>query len=107
MESEAIWNVCQSMRSFSIPQPHKVLSIIHDKMDHGKFTYHCFASQNTNTDMFTNLSLSAMRMIARDHGDQHYARYSLGLYQGDLNHIICKTPPQFESFIGLFNSGVV
>ena len=87
-QQEAARNSYRCMRSISILQPHKILSIIHDKMDHGKTASPCFASKNKDTDMFTKLPLSVTGMIAHGHGDERYAHYSLDLYPGDCNHTV-------------------
>ena len=87
-QQEAARNAYRCMRSISVLHPHKVLSVIHDKMDHGKTTSPCFAYKNKDTDMFTKLPLSVTGMIAHGHGDERYAHYSLDLYPGDCNHTV-------------------
>ena len=65
-----------------------MLTIIHDKMDHGKTTSPCFASKNKDTDIFTKLPFSVTGMMAHGHGDQRYAHYALDMYPGDCNHTV-------------------
>jgi hypothetical protein len=76
------------MRALSIDHPRKVLTIIHDKMDHGKTASPCFANKSKDTDMFTKLPLSVTGMMAHGHGDERYAHYALDLYPGDCNHTV-------------------
>ena len=65
-----------------------MLTIIHDKIDHGKTMSSCFASKNKDSDMFTNLPFSVTGMTAHGHGDKIYAYYALDIYHGDCNHIV-------------------
>jgi hypothetical protein len=81
-------NAYRCMRAISIEHPQKVLTIIHDKMDHGKTASPCFASKNKDTDMFTKLPLSVTGMMAHRHGDERYAHYALDMYPGDCNHTV-------------------
>ena len=81
-------NVCRCMRALLIEHPRKVLTIIHDKMNHGKTASPCFVSKNKDNDMFRKLSLSVTGMMARGHGDERYAHYALDMYHGYCNHIV-------------------
>ena len=87
-QQESARNAYRCMRALSIAHPRKVLTIIHDKMDHGKTASPCFASKNKDTDMFTKLPLSVTGMMAHGHGDERYAHYALDMYPGDCNHTV-------------------
>jgi hypothetical protein len=87
-QQESARNAYRCMRALSIEHPRKVLTIIYDKMDHGKTASPCFASKNKDTDMFTKLPLSVTGMMAHGHGDERYAHYALDLYPGDCNHTV-------------------
>jgi hypothetical protein len=87
-QQESARNAYRCMRALSIEHPRKVLTIIHDKMDHGKTASPCFVSKNKDTDMFTKLPLSVTGMMAHGHGDERYAHYALDMYPGDCNHTV-------------------
>ena len=87
-QQESARNAYRCMRALSIEHPQKVLTIIHDKMDHGKTASPCFAAKNKDTDMFTKLPLSVTGMMAHGHGDERYAHYALDMYPGDCNHTV-------------------
>ena len=58
----ANWNLSKS-------EPNKVLTIIHDKMDHLKTTCPHFSHKNKIVDSFMKLLVVVSRMIAHGHGD--------------------------------------
>ena len=87
-QQESARSAYRCMRALSIEHPREVLTIIHDKMDHGKTASPCFASKNKDTDMFTKLPLSVTGMMAHGHGDERYAHYALDMYPEDCNHTI-------------------
>ena len=53
----------------------KVLTIIHDKMDHSKTASLHFSHKSKAVDSFMKLPVSATSMIAHGHGDKRYAHY--------------------------------
>jgi hypothetical protein len=75
-------------RNLSISKPEKVLTIIHDKMDHSKTTSPHFSHKNKNTEAFMKLLVSVTGMIAHGHGDIRYAHYALDLYPANSNHTV-------------------
>jgi hypothetical protein len=75
-------------RNLSISKPKKVLTIIHDKMDHSKTTSPHFPQKNKSTEAFMKLPVSMTGMIAHGHGDIQYAHYALDLYPANSNHIV-------------------
>jgi hypothetical protein len=75
-------------RNLSISEPEKVLTIIHDKMDHSKIASPHFSHKNKSTEAFMKLPVSVTGMIAHGHGDIQYAHYGLDLYPADSNHIV-------------------
>ena len=56
-------------RNLSISEPEKVLSIIHNKMDHSKTTSPHFSHKNKSTEAFVKLLVSVTGMIAHRHGN--------------------------------------
>ena len=66
----------------------KVLTIIHDKMDHSKTVCLHFSHKNKVVDSFMKLLVAVTEMIAHGQGDVQYAHYGLDIYSSDLNHII-------------------
>jgi uncharacterized C2H2 Zn-finger protein len=75
-------------RNLSISEPEKVLTIIHDKMDHLKTTSPHFSHKNKSTETFMKLPVSVTGMIAHGHGDIRYVHYALDLYPANSNHIV-------------------
>jgi hypothetical protein len=75
-------------RNLSINEPEKVLTIIHDKMDHSKKAFPHFSHKNKSTEAFMKLPVSVTGMIAHGYGDIRYAHYSLDLYPADSNHTV-------------------
>jgi hypothetical protein len=56
-------------RNLSKSEPSKVLTIIHDKMDHSKIAYPHFSHKNKAVDSFMKLPVTVTGMIAHGHGD--------------------------------------
>jgi hypothetical protein len=75
-------------RNLSISEPEKVLTIIHDKMDHSKTTSPHLSHKNKSTEAFMKLPVSVTGIIAHGHGDIRYAHYGLDLYPTDSNHTV-------------------
>ena len=75
-------------RNLSISELEKILTIIHDKMDHSKIASPHFFHKNKSTEAFMKLPVSMMGMIAHEHGDIRYAYYALDLYSANSNHIV-------------------
>jgi hypothetical protein len=75
-------------RNLFISVLEKVLTIIHDKMDHSKTTSLQFSHKNKSTEAFMKLLVSVTGMIAHGHGDIRYAHYGLDLYPANSNHIV-------------------
>jgi hypothetical protein len=75
-------------RNLSISEPEKVLTIIHDKMDHSKTASPHFSHKNKSTEAFMKLPVSVTGMIAHRHGDIRYTHYGLDLYPTDSNHTV-------------------
>ena len=88
MLQESARNAYCCMRALSIEHLRKVLTIIHDKMDHGKIASPCFDYKNKDTYMFMKLPLLETIMMAHGHGDERYGHYALDLYPSDCNHIV-------------------
>jgi hypothetical protein len=74
-------------RNLSISKLEKVLTIIHDKMDHSKTASH-FSYKNKSTEAFMKLPVSVTGMIAHGHDDIRYAHYALDLYPANSNHTV-------------------
>jgi hypothetical protein len=64
----ANWNLSKN-------EPSKVLTIIHDKMDHSKTACPYFSHKNKAVDSFMKLPVAVTGMIAHGHGDVRYAYY--------------------------------
>jgi hypothetical protein len=75
-------------RNLSINEPEKVLTIIHNKMDHSKTMSPHFSHKNKSTEAFMKLPVSVTNMIVHGHGDIRYAHYGLDLYPIDSNHTV-------------------
>jgi hypothetical protein len=75
-------------RNLSISELEKVLTIIHDKMDHSKTASPHLSHKNKSTEAFMKLLVSVTSIIAHGHGDIWYAHYGLDLYPTDSNHIV-------------------
>jgi hypothetical protein len=75
-------------RNLSISEPEKVLTVIHDKMDHSKTASLHFSHKNKRTEAFMKLPVLVTGMIAHGHGDIQYAHYGLDLYPADSNHTV-------------------
>jgi hypothetical protein len=75
-------------RNLSISEPEKVLTIIHDKMDHSKTASPHFSHKNKSTESFMKLPVSVTGMIVHGHGDIRYAHYALDLYPANSNHTV-------------------
>jgi hypothetical protein len=66
----------------------KVLTIIHNKMDHSKTTTPHFSHKNKAVDSFMKFLVAVTGMIAHGHGDVRYVYYKLDIYPSNLNHTI-------------------
>ena len=75
-------------RRLSEKEPNKVLTIIHDKMNHSKTTSLHFSHKNKAIDSLMKLPLAVTGMIAYCHGDVQYAHYGLDIYLSDSNHTV-------------------
>ena len=75
-------------RLMSEKYPDKMLTIIHDKMDHSKTASPHHSHKNKGTDSFMKLPVAITRMIAHDHGDVRYAHYGLDIFPTDSNHTV-------------------
>lgn len=75
-------------RTTSEMYPKKMLTIIHDKMDHSKIASPHFSHKNKATDFFMKLPIAVTGMIAHGHGDVRYAHYGLDIYPTDSNHTV-------------------
>jgi hypothetical protein len=71
----AHWEIYYANRNLSISEPDKVLTIIHDKMDHSKTTFLHFSHKNKRTKSFMKLPVSVTCMITHGHGNIWYAHY--------------------------------
>ena len=69
-------------------EPTKVLTIIHDKMDHSKIALPHFSHKNKAIDSLMKLPVAVTRMIAHGHGDVWYMHFGLDIYPSDSNHTI-------------------
>jgi hypothetical protein len=69
-------------------EPIKVLTIIHDKVDHSKIGFLHFSHKNKVVDSFMKLLVAMIGMIAHGHGDLRYAHYGLDIYPSDSNHTV-------------------
>jgi hypothetical protein len=74
-------------RLLSKLEPSKVLTIIHDKMDHSKTTFPHFSHKNKAVDSFMKLPVAVIG-IAHGHGNLQYAHYGLDIYPSNSNHIV-------------------
>jgi hypothetical protein len=92
-------------RNLSKSEPSKVLTIIHDKMDHSKTACPHFSHKNKAVDSFMKLPVAVTRMIAHGHGDVRYAHYGLDIYPSDSNHTVdsiakllrdLESPPMYQ-----------
>jgi hypothetical protein len=75
-------------RNLSKSKPSKVLTIIHNKMDHSKTACPHFSHNNKAVDSFKKLPVAVTGMIAHGHGDVQYAHYGLDIYPSDSNHTV-------------------
>jgi hypothetical protein len=99
-------------RNLSKSEPSKVLTIIHDKMDHSKTACPHFSHKNKAVDSFMKLPVAVTRMIAHGHGDVRYAHYGLDICPSDSNHTVgsiakllrdLESPPMYSTrqmFVG-------
>jgi hypothetical protein len=94
-------------RRLSEKEPTKVLTIIHEKMDHSKTVSPHFSHKSKATDSFMKLPVAVTGMIARGHGDVRYAHYGLNIYPSDLNHPVgsiakllrdLESPPMYSTW---------
>jgi hypothetical protein len=84
----AHWELYYANWNLSESEPSKVLTIIHDKMDHSKTACPHFSHKDKAVDSFMKLPVAVTGMIAHGHGDVRYARYGLDIYPSDLNHTV-------------------
>jgi hypothetical protein len=75
-------------RRLSEKEPTKVLTIIHDKMDHSKIASPHFSHKNKAIDPLMKLPVAVTGMIAHGHRDVQYAHYGLDIYPSDSNHTV-------------------
>jgi len=68
--------------------PKKMLTIIHDKMDHPKTASLHYFHKNKGTDSFMKMLVDVTGMIVHKHGDVRYARYGLDIFSTDSNHTV-------------------
>ena len=99
-------------QNLSKNEPSKVLTIIHDKMDHSKTACLYFSYKNKAIDSFMKLPVLVTRMIAHGHSNVRYAYYVLDIYASDSNHTIgsiakllrnLESPPMYSTqhmFVG-------
>ena len=73
-------------RMMSEKYPEKVLTIIHDKMDHSKTASPHFSYKSKAIDSFMKMPIAVIGMIAHGHGDMRYAHYGLDIFPTDSNH---------------------
>ena len=75
-------------RHISEKYPQKMLTIIHDKMDHSKTASPHFSHKTKATDSFMKMPVAVTGMIAHGHGDIRYTHYGLDTFPTDSNHTI-------------------
>jgi hypothetical protein len=75
-------------RNLSKSEPNKVLTIIHDKMDHSKTACPHVSYKNKAVDSFMKLPIAMTRMIAHGHGDVQYVHYGLDIYPSNSNYTV-------------------
>lgn len=75
-------------RHISESYPEKMLTVIHDKMDHSKTASPHFSHKTKATDSFMKMPVAVTGMIAHGHGDVRYAHYGLDVFPTDSNHTI-------------------
>ena len=75
-------------RMMSEKYPDKVLTIIHDKMDHSKTASPHFSHKSKAIDSFMKMHVAVTGMIAHGHGDVRYAHYGLDIFPTDSNHTV-------------------
>ena len=75
-------------RYISEEYPEKMVTVIHDKMDHSKTTSPHFSYKSKATESFMKLPIAITGMIAHGYGDVRYAHYGLNIYLMNPNHTI-------------------
>ena len=75
-------------RTLSEDFPEKMLTIIHDKMDHSKTASPHYSHKTKATDSYTRMLVAITGMIAHGHGDVKYAHYGLDTFPTNYNHTI-------------------
>ena len=73
-------------RSKSSPQ--KVVTIMHDKMDHSKIASPVLSHKVKHLDGLMKLPAAVTGILAHGHVDQRYAHYGLDLYSHDANYTV-------------------
>ena len=71
----AHWEIYYANRNLSISKPNKVLTIIHDKMDHSKTAFPHFSHKNKRTESFMKLPILVTSMTTHGHENIWYAHY--------------------------------
>ena len=64
---------------------HKVVTIMHDKMDHSKTASPVLSHKVKHLDGLMKLPVAVTGILAHGHVDQRYAHYDLDLYSHDAN----------------------
>ena len=86
--------------------PHKIVTIMHDKMDHSKTASLVLSHKVKHLDDLMKLLVAVIGILAHGHLDQRYAHYGLGLYFHDANYTVgsfakvlrdLKVPPKSSS----------
>ena len=75
-------------RMMSEKYPEKVLTIIHDKMDHSKTASLHFSHKSKAIDSFMKMPIAITGMIAHGHSDVRYAHYGLDIFPTNSNHTV-------------------
>ena len=108
----AHWEHYYANQNLSKNKPSKVLTIIHDKMNHLKTVSLHFSHKNKAVDSFMKLPIAVTRMIAHGHGNVQYVYHGLDIYPNNSNHTVgsitkllrdLKSPPIYSTrqmFIG-------
>ena len=68
--------------------PDKVLTIIHDKMDHSKTASPHFSHKSKGNDSYMKMLVAVTCMIAHGHGNVRYVHYGLDIFPTESNHTI-------------------
>ena len=74
--------------TLSEKEPTKILTIIHNKIDHSKTASPHFSHKNKTIDSLMKLPVVVIGMIAHGHGNVQYTHYGLDIYLSDSNHTV-------------------